>query len=163
MDESQRAATGDEDVYHFIAYLPINGVLYELDGLQPAPLSHGACTDDEFPEKIIPVLQRRIGRYPATEIRFNLLAMVTDPRVRAAEIGDVETIENEERKRENWKWENELRRHNFVGFAHEMLKVVVREKEAKGVTEKWLEEAREKTRKRQDDRRGKGGDEMEIE
>lgn len=121
VDETQRTTTEDDDVYHFIAYTPINGVLYELDGLQPAPISHGGCEDGEFCEKVIPVLQKRIERYPATEIRFNLLAMVRDLRIRAREFGDQEGLEREERKRNEWQFENALRRHNFVGFAGEVL------------------------------------------
>ena len=116
VDEQQRLATEDDDVYHFIAYTSINNVLYELDGLQPAPISHGSCAFDEFPDKVIPVLQRRIERYPANEIRFNLLAVVRDLRLRAREIGDQDWLYREEQKRTGWQWENALRRHNFIGF-----------------------------------------------
>ena len=128
IDEAQQRATEEEDVYHFIAYTPIRGVLYELDGLQPAPISHGACTFEEFPVKVIPVLQRRIERYPSQEIRFNLLAMIRDLRIRARDIGDQESLNREEQKRAAWQWETALRRHNFVGFTSEILKGVVRTK-----------------------------------
>lgn len=165
IDETQRAATADDDVYHFIAYTPINGTLYELDGLQPAPISHGACTFDEFPDKVMPVLQRRIARYPMHEIRFNLLAMVRDLRVQAREAGDQEGLWREEQKRTGWLWENALRRHNFVGFVGELVKGVVRAKvrEGDGAYEKWVEEAVERTRKRAEARKNGGaGDEMDV-
>jgi ubiquitin carboxyl-terminal hydrolase L5 len=159
VDETQRMATEDDDVYHFIAYTPINGVLYELDGLQPAPIAHGASTFEEFPEKVIPVLQRRINRYPANEIRFNLLAMVRDLRVRAREIGDQEMLMREEKKKNDWQFENALRRHNFVGFAGEVLKGVIAEKLKEGpdAYSTWIEEAKKKTKQRSEDRKKKGG------
>ena len=166
IDETQRAATEDDDVYHFIAYTPINNVLYELDGLQPAPISHGPCTFDEFPDKVIPVLQRRIERYPVNEIRFNLLAMVQDLRIRAREIGDMEWLHREEEKRTAWQWENALRRHNFVVFVGELLKGVVKTKlaEGDGAYEKWVEEAKAKTKTRIEERSKKGAavDEMDV-
>lgn len=158
VDETQRTATEDDDVYHFIAYTPINGVLYELDGLQPAPIVHGQCSFEEFPEKVIPVLQKRIERYPANEIRFNLLAMVRDLRVRAREIGDQEMLFREEQKRSEWQFENALRKHNFVGFAGEVLKGVIAEKlkEGPGAYEKWIEDAKKKTKQRNEDHKKKG-------
>ncbi|KAI9849155.1 MAG: hypothetical protein M1837_005385 [Sclerophora amabilis] len=164
IDETQRTATEDDDVYHFIAYTPINGQLYELDGLQPAPISHGTCAAEEFPEKIIPVLQRRIERYPQTEIRFNLLAMVKDPRVRAREMGDRELLYREQQKRTAWQWENALRRHNFVGFVGEVLKGVARSKlkEGNGAYEKWVEAAKAKTGARREERSKKGGSGEEM-
>ncbi|PUU83655.1 ubiquitin carboxyl-terminal hydrolase [Tuber borchii] len=162
IDEGTRAATEDDDLYHFIAYTPINGILYEIDGLQPSPISHGRCTEEEFSEKIIPVLQRRIERYPATEIRFNLLAMVQDLRIRAAEIGDVEMVAREDEKRKMWIWENELRRHNFVGFAHEVLKRAVASKLTDGKYDEWIGEAKQKAQDRMDERKKVRGEKEDI-
>lgn len=144
-------------MYHFIAYTPVNGTLYELDGLQPHPISHGACDTSTFPEKVIEVLQRRIARYPPEETHFNLMAVVQDPRPRAREIGDVETLEREERKRAAWAWENTLRRWNFVGFIGEMMKGVVGMKEAHDGSgkayEEWVDAAKKATRKKLEMRR----------
>lgn len=156
VDETQRVATEDDDVYHFIAYTPVNGVLYELDGLQPAPISHGKCEFQEFPTKVVEVLQRRIARYPATEIRFNLLAMIRDPRIGAKEIGDYETMHREETKRSQWMFENALRRHNFVGFAGEMLKLVVANKVEEGKYDEWVEGAKSVTSKRYQEQKRQG-------
>ena len=145
-------------MYHFIAYTSINNILYELDGLQPAPISHGNCSFDEFPDNVIPVLQRRIERYPAHEIRFNLLAMVRDLRLRAKEIGDQDWLYREEQKRTAWQWENALRRHNFLGFVGEVMKGVVgaKLKEGDGVYEKWIEEAEARTKAKLEERKKKG-------
>ncbi|KAI9816663.1 MAG: hypothetical protein M1832_005049 [Thelocarpon impressellum] len=161
VDETQRMATEDDDVYHFIAYTAIGGKLYELDGLQPAPISHGPCTADEFADKVIPVLRRRIERYPANEIRFNLLAMVRDLRLRAREAGDQQRLYREQQKRGAWQWENALRRHNFVGFVGEVLKGVARGKvrEGGGAYEAWIAAAKGKTEARRAERTGKGGGE----
>lgn len=143
---------------HIHRYTSVNGKLYELDGLQPAPISHGPCTAQQFPNKIIPVLQRRIARYPATEIRFNLMACVKDLRIRAREIGDEEELEQQEDRRAQWLWENSLRRHNFVGFVGELLKGVVKAKLAQGdgAYEKWVEEAKGRTKKRRDELKKQG-------
>ncbi|KAF2665579.1 ubiquitinyl hydrolase [Microthyrium microscopicum] len=150
IDETQRTSTDSDDVYHFIAYTSVNGILYELDGLAPAPISHGACLPTELPDKVVPVLQRRINRYPEGEIHFNLLAMIRDPRIRAKEIGDVETLHIEERKRREWVWENSLRRHNFVGFVGDLTKGVVKAKQAEGDDsyKSWIEGGKKKSEQR---------------
>ncbi|KAK2751030.1 hypothetical protein FQN57_000105 [Myotisia sp. PD_48] len=167
VDETSRPPPSAEEseLYHFIAYVPVNGQLYELDGLQPFPINHGPCSTSssepgvDFADKVIDVLHRRIGRYPEGEIRFNLMAVVRDLRHRAREIGDEEMLENEERKRRAWAWENSLRKCNFVGFIGEVLKGVARQKLAAGpeVYEKWVEGAKAETAKRLERRRaGKG-------
>ncbi|KAI9373126.1 ubiquitinyl hydrolase [Aspergillus egyptiacus] len=155
VDETTRPQNEDEegDVYHFIAYTPINGTLYELDGLQPSPISHGECTAETFPERVIEVLQRRIARYPETETRFNLMAVVRDLRIRAGELGDEEALRAEERKRAAWAWENGLRRSNFVGFIGEVLKGVTGMKEREGANgeggvEEWIQKAEAETARR---------------
>ena len=105
---------------------------------------------------IVPVLQRRIERYPAGEVRFNLMAVCRDLRIRAQEIGDLEGLAREKRKRRAWEWENALRRHNFVGFTGEVLKAVVRQKlEESGGDgyKKWVEDAKAVTEKRMKERR----------
>ena len=166
VDETQRQSDESEDAFHFIAYTPIGGTLYELDGLQPAPISHGSCSQEEFPTKVVEVLQRRIARYDATEIRFNLLAMVRDLRIKAREIGDIEMLQREEQKRLDWQFENLLRRHNFLGFAAEVLKGVVaaKLKEGDGAYEKWVEGATNKMKQRIDQRKkAGGGEDVEME
>jgi ubiquitin carboxyl-terminal hydrolase L5 len=140
------------------SYTSINNKLYELDGLQPAPILHGPCTTQEFPNKIIPVLQRRIARYPQNEIRFNLMACCRDLRIRAREIGDEDDLEDQEDKRARWLYENSLRRHNFVGFVGELLKGVVKAKleQGDGAYDKWVEEAKARTKKRREELRKQG-------
>ncbi|KAK3940784.1 ubiquitinyl hydrolase [Diplogelasinospora grovesii] len=166
VDETQRTSGETEDAFHFIAYTPINGTLYELDGLQPYPISHGPCAQETFPEKVMDVLQRRIARYETTEIRFNLLAMTRDLRIRAREIGDMELLEREEKKRVDWKFENALRRHNFVGFAGEVLKGVVSQKvkQGNGEYEKWVGTATDKMKKRIQERKSgaSGGGQEDV-
>ncbi|KAB8238352.1 putative 26S proteasome-associated ubiquitin C-terminal hydrolase [Aspergillus alliaceus] len=149
VDETVRTARDEEgDVYHFIGYTAVGGTLYELDGLQPYPISHGECDAGQFPEKVIGVLQRRIARYPEGETRFNLMAVVRDLRVRAREMGDGELLEREERKRRAWDWENTLRRSNFVGFIGEVLKGVVGMKEKEGKVDEWVQKAKGETERR---------------
>ncbi|RAL15577.1 putative 26S proteasome-associated ubiquitin C-terminal hydrolase [Aspergillus homomorphus CBS 101889] len=150
VDEIVRPHQDEEggDVYHFIAYTPVNGRLYELDGLQPHPISHGDCTPEEFPDKVIGVIQQRIARYPEGETRFNLMAVCRDLRVRAREFGDAEALETEERKRRAWAWENTLRKSNFVGFIGEMMKGVAGMKEQEGKFDEWVEGAKKETQRK---------------
>lgn len=68
----------DEDVYHFISYLPIDGRLYELDGLKDGPIDLGAIGDKNWLDVVRPVIEKRIQKYSEGEIHFNLMAIVSD-------------------------------------------------------------------------------------
>lgn len=52
-----------EDAYHFVAYLPVNGVLYELDGLRPNPIMHAAVEGDWL-DVARETIEARIATYP---------------------------------------------------------------------------------------------------
>lgn len=162
-DETQKdLAQPSEEVYHFIAYTVHHGILYELDGLQPHPIAHTPCSPEEFPDKIIPVLQQRIDGYPAGEIRFNLMAVCGDLRKKAATFGDVAMLERENRKRRAWEWENSLRRHNFVGFTGEVMKGVVKQKLKAGTYQQWVTDAEATTMTRLQERRKKGLEDEQL-
>jgi len=38
---NQIGASQTGEAYHYVSFLPINGHLYEMDGLKPWPLDHG--------------------------------------------------------------------------------------------------------------------------
>lgn len=68
----------DEDVFHFVSYLPINGRLYELDGLKEGPIDLGSVEGDNWLDVVRPVIEKRIQKYSEGEIHFNLMAIVSD-------------------------------------------------------------------------------------
>ena len=48
MDEDTKPAGKSDEVYHFISFVPFKNQLYELDGLQPGPISYGECSEDTW-------------------------------------------------------------------------------------------------------------------
>ena len=41
IDEDPMAKEEEEDLFHFVAYVPWKGRIYELDGLKEGPVCHG--------------------------------------------------------------------------------------------------------------------------
>ena len=150
--DETRAATDDDEVYHFVSFAVINDTLLELDGLQFGPINHGPCTDDAFPTKVLSLLRDRISNsFNSGEIRFNLLAVTKDPRIVLRESGDPHELEMEERKRKKWGRENTLRRHNFVNMVYLVAKAVVEQAvKEKGNIDDLIDEGRRSAQRRRE-------------
>ena len=123
----------DDDVFHFVAYVPSGGKVYELDGLKAGPIDLGSFEDSWLPVARS-AIEARIQKYAASEIKFNLMAIVRDKRAAledakaaadaatAAEL-DAE-LAREHAKRADWAAENVRRHHNYVPFVVDLLKVL---------------------------------------
>lgn len=74
-----KQADKDDDVFHFISYVPFEGRLYELDGLREGPIDLGVIpASTDWVATARPVIEKRIQQYNADEIQFNLMALVAD-------------------------------------------------------------------------------------
>jgi len=133
-----KKADKDDDVFHFVSYLPIDGRVYELDGLKAGPVDHGPCGED-WTDAVRPVIEARIQKYKEGEIHFNLMAMIQDRKdrynnqlkelinlpadIQATEVARIEMLlADEENKRAKWRTENIRRRHNYLPLIMELLR-----------------------------------------
>ncbi|KAJ1511295.1 hypothetical protein HMI54_000650 [Coelomomyces lativittatus] len=147
MDEKVRDEDA-EDNFHFIAYVPIDGCIYELDGLLGGPVQVGKFDVSEsksWVRNLLPVLEHRMNSYYGREIRFSILSVIRSKLDRLEEqlkkvneqaqngTLSMEVAENErnlllskiieqKEKHQRYKKENACRRHNFVPLIFEILK-----------------------------------------
>lgn len=75
IDVSDVTPAGTDDPYHFIAYVQRAGRLYEVDGLQTGPIDWGEATQEDWLQKVAPVIQERMIRYAESETGFSLMAL----------------------------------------------------------------------------------------
>lgn len=86
-DKNTGVSTGrfTGEAFHFVSYVPINGRLFELDGLKPYPMDHGPWQEhEEWTEQFRRVITDRLGMATGEQlqdIRFNLMAVVPDRRL----------------------------------------------------------------------------------
>jgi ubiquitin carboxyl-terminal hydrolase L5 len=93
LEIDQSGKGSKEDAYHFVTYVPVNGHVYELDGLKEAPIDLGAIPEGkDWLEIVHGVLETRIKRFvfncqfkitfyfshSTNEITFNLMGVVAD-------------------------------------------------------------------------------------
>jgi Ubiquitin carboxyl-terminal hydrolase, family 1 len=112
-DRNERNSIGasgrySAEAFHFVSYVPINGRLYELDGLKSYPIDHGKpfwhfrlvndlnyfiftfigqwASNEDWTELFRRVILDRIGSAtsggePCHDIRFSLMVVVPDKRL----------------------------------------------------------------------------------
>ncbi|KAF0427188.1 ubiquitinyl hydrolase [Gigaspora margarita] len=159
MDPSELSSNEKEDIFHFISYVPIHGALYELDGLSNGPVNLGPCTDDDWLEKVRPVIQERMARYASAEIRFNLLALIKNredvyKKRLESDISFEEReellhkIELENIKFKRYERENSLRKHNFIPFIYNIIRILAE----RGELDARIEHAKKEMAKRKKER-----------
>ncbi|KAK1251448.1 hypothetical protein MKX07_006927 [Trichoderma sp. CBMAI-0711] len=78
---SRKKRVDDDYGFHFIAYVPVDGYVWELDGLRSKPHLIGRIGDDEtcWTNIARPQIEGRILQYEASQISFNLLALCQRP------------------------------------------------------------------------------------
>ncbi|XP_053661194.1 ubiquitin carboxyl-terminal hydrolase calypso isoform X2 [Anopheles marshallii] len=85
MDRNSGVSTGrfTGEAFHFVSFVPIDGRLFELDGLKPFPMDHGPWGEKEaWTDKFRRVMSDRLGITTGEQdIRFNLMAVVPDRRI----------------------------------------------------------------------------------
>ena len=197
-EKKPRSDEESEDAFHFIGYIPINGKLYELDGLKPGPIlihHESEVTQDNWMEAARKAIQTRLQQYAAKEIRFNLMALIgnqtdqlkkrveeiraeivkaggtvpsddssstmdtsdanssslgtADP-ARVAMLQDElnelqKQLTDESLKLERWRVENLRRKHNYVPFIFNLLRMLAEKGKLSGLVESAVKAAAERS------------------
>eukprot|EP00756_Hemistasia_phaeocysticola_P023191 Hpha_TRINITY_DN15876_c0_g4::TRINITY_DN15876_c0_g4_i1::g.190945::m.190945/K05610/UCHL5, UCH37; ubiquitin carboxyl-terminal hydrolase L5 len=138
----EQEGESDEDAYHFIAYMPKDGMLYELDGLQKGPILLGDAGEDWL-SAAVPKVQERIQQVQSQDTKgnglmFTLLALTADriqalqkdlERAESGSTSDVTAVlqarlESLKDERAAGQKENRRRRHNYIPLAFALLKAL---------------------------------------
>uniref|UniRef100_A0A673Y3I5 Ubiquitin carboxyl-terminal hydrolase n=1 Tax=Salmo trutta TaxID=8032 RepID=A0A673Y3I5_SALTR len=108
-----KSSAKDEDAFHFVSYVPVNGRLYELDGLREGPIDLGVCNQDDWINAVRP------EEPMDTDQSSTLLSSIQ------SEIAKYQLlIDEENQKLQRYKIENIRRKHNYLPFIMELLKTL---------------------------------------
>lgn len=147
--DSKKPDKDDDEIFHFVSYVPIDGRIYELDGLKEGPVDHGPAGEN-WTDTVRPIIEQRMQRYKEGEIHFNLMGVVEDKiqkYTRLLEAGGPEVsrlemmLSDEEARRSRWRTENIRRRHNYLPLIMELFRSLANRGELLPIYEK----AKEKT------------------
>lgn len=165
------ADDSDGEAFHFLGYVRAAGSLWELDGLKLGPIlvAETCDSDEKFVEQVRPAIQARIERYAGKEIRFNLLALTRDRRLvlqeRIAALNQAsgdqpelqvelaelrEALEAEQALREEWRRENERRKHDYMPFVFNLLLELAKRDQLQGLIAAGKEDHQKRRQQRQE-------------
>ncbi len=146
---SVSSSSKEEDVFHFVAYVPFKSAIYELDGLKSGPVKIAPLGEnDDWITVLLPFIEYRMKAN--SHINFSLMAVTRDKRLVCAEkISEIESkiisLPPEEREAEeenlkksqraleevnnqfkSWEEENKRRRHDYLPFINSMLSLLAK-------------------------------------
>ncbi|KAH0521502.1 Ubiquitin carboxyl-terminal hydrolase isozyme L5 [Microtus ochrogaster] len=111
-----KTSAKEEDAFHFVSYVPVNGRLYELDGLREGPIDLGTCGSEEPMD---------------TDQGSTVLSAIQSEVARNQML-----IEEEVQKLKRYKIENIRRKHNYLPFIMELLKTLAEHQQLIPLVEK---------------------------
>ncbi|KPM35759.1 hypothetical protein AK830_g10815 [Neonectria ditissima] len=76
---AKRKRARPEYGFHFIAYVPAGGYVWELDGLKSRPHRLGAVSSGDWTTIARPQIEGRMLQYEESQLSFNLLALCQSP------------------------------------------------------------------------------------
>lgn len=167
----KETAGDDDDVFHFVAYVPGPAgaaKAYELDGLQTGPIALGRAAgaasgsaagaeaaEAEAGPWFIPAksaIMKRIAAASEGNIKFNLMAVVKSRLAIAAAAGDATAVAEEEAKRARYKKENAFRTHNWIPLLVKAMEAMARGGTLAAARARAEEEVKELVKKAREER-----------
>ena len=146
-----KVAPSSADAFHFVTFFHANGALWELDGLQAGPICHAECDAENWQQKAIEVLTRRIEAISALDnngIQFNLMAVVPE-RVELLQKQAVEEpmtadectahIQQIQSDLDEGTVEVTRRKHNYLPMINALLQTMAAEGDLRKVVEAYAE------------------------
>uniref|UniRef100_A0A8D0EK73 Ubiquitin carboxyl-terminal hydrolase n=1 Tax=Strix occidentalis caurina TaxID=311401 RepID=A0A8D0EK73_STROC len=134
----------EEDAFHFVSYVPVNGRLYELDGLREGPIDLAYCNKFVVCYRIKPVIKIKhiFKEEPMDTDQSNMLSSIQSEVAKYQML-----IEEENQKLKRYKIENIRRKHNYLPFIMELLKTLAEHQQLIPLVEKVKSHFNEKRAK----------------